>query len=655
MVEGKGCVLALQYISKLENRKLTSSNELKKEELWVSPRKLTSSNELKKEELWVSPKYENAREASNAHTTTDDLCSGVSDSIPVHNEIASNNCLEISSSNNPDNQISTGDVTSESSANSCTEFGDFGTSQITQEIPKPVTTTKRGLKIRFRIRSDDEQRVTEQETLPTKRVGKSLNKDLTSFVTGEKRKRGLENGGKRNDSLHKLLFKKNGVPDGTYLAYCLKGEKILEGYKQGTGIVCSHCDTEISPSQFEAHAGMAVRKKPYQHIHDANGVTLHDIALALALALNDEQHQTKRKKNNSSDIRLTDAKTDCVDSLRSNHNKPIIIKQRTSKKSEVDYGGTCVLCLAHDFSVKVFNDRTVIICDQCEKEYHVGCLREGGHCDLKEVPKTKWFCCNDCDRVSVALKERVTRGSEVIPSSETSKIIRKLLKKKSRVVADNDVQFRILHGKYSLPEHQPLLSRAVSLFRDCFSPITTLTGRDLITMMVHGRSISGQDFGGMYCVFLTVKSVVVSVGLVRILGSQVAELPLVATRKKCQGKGYFQALFSRIEELLRFLKVEKLVLPAAENAISMWVDKFGFRDMSSENLLKYTRFFQLTEFSGTVMLEKQVEQQQMDCSEPFSDSRISENLKLEDMMICEEIEELKKNEKDLINQTMLKF
>jgi hypothetical protein len=38
---------------------------------------------------------------------------------------------------------------------------------------------------------------------------------------------------------------------------------------------------------------------------------------------------------------------------------------------------------SHDFSIGKFDDRTVILCDQCEKEYHVGCLRENGFCDLK--------------------------------------------------------------------------------------------------------------------------------------------------------------------------------------------------------------------------------------------------------------------------------
>lgn len=250
----------------------------------------------------------------------------------------------------------------------------------------------------------------------------------------------------------------------------------------------------------------------------------------------------------------------------------------------------------------------MIICDQCEKEYHVGCLRADGRCDLKELPKGKWFCCDDCEKIHVTLRDLVLKGSEMISSSESMKIVRKLLDKGLSPLADNDVRWHILSGKCRRREHLPLLSKAVSIFRECFSPITAKTGRDLIPVMVHGRNISGQEFGGMYCVLLTVKSVVVSAGLLRVFGREVAELPLVATSKGYQGKGYFLALFSRIEKLLCSLNVENLVLPAAEKAKSMWVNRFGFKDMSPERLIVYTRELQLTEFNGTVMLEKKVEQ-----------------------------------------------
>lgn len=146
------------------------------------------------------------------------------------------------------------------------------------------------------------------------------------------------------------------------------------------------------------------------------------------------------------------------------------------------------------------------------------------------------------------------------------------------------------------------------LWQECFDPIVAISGRDLIPVMVYGRNISGQEFGGMYCIVLIVNSVVVSAGLLRIFGRNVAELPLVATSRAYQGKGYFQVLFSCIEKLLSSLNVEKLVLPAAGDAESIWTKKLGFRKMSEDQLSKYLREVQLTLFNKTSMLEKAVQQ-----------------------------------------------
>ncbi|CAL5357836.1 unnamed protein product [Camellia sinensis] len=221
---------------------------------------------------------------------------------------------------------------------------------------------------------------------------------------------------------------------------------------------------------------------------------------------------------------------------------------------------------------------------KCEKEYHVGCLRDSGLCDLKELPRDKWFCCDDCIRIHVALQNLVLVGAEMIPASVSYAIHRKHVEKGfTDGVSNDDVQWRILSRRSRYPDHLPVLSRAVAIFRECFDSIVASSGRDLIPVMVCGRNISGQEFGGMYCVILIVKSVV-SVGLLRIFGREVAELPLVATSGENQRKGYFQALFSCIESLLYSLNVENLVLPVAEEAESIWTKKLGFRKMSDERV-----------------------------------------------------------------------
>lgn len=50
-------------------------------------------------------------------------------------------------------------------------------------------------------------------------------------------------------------------------------------------------------------------------------------------------------------------------------------------------GGGCALCASPDFERDEFGPNTVLICDQCEREYHVGCLKDAGMADLQALPE----------------------------------------------------------------------------------------------------------------------------------------------------------------------------------------------------------------------------------------------------------------------------
>lgn len=255
-----------------------------------------------------------------------------------------------------------------------------------------------------------------------------------------------------------------------------------------------------------------------------------------------------------------------------------------------------------------FGPRTIILCDQCEKEFHVGCLRSHKMTNLKELPKGNWFCCMDCSRIHSTLQKLLIRGAEKLPDSLLNDIKKKHEEKGLNISNNIDVRWTLLSGKIASPENKLLLSRALSIFQECFDPIVDSTiGRDLIPLMVYGKNSKGQDYGGMYCAVLTINSSIVSAGILRVFGEEVAELPLVATRNGEHGKGYFQLLFSCIEKLLAFLNVQNLVLPAAEEAESIWTEKFGFQKIKPEQLNKYRKSCcQMVRFEGTSMLQKAV-------------------------------------------------
>ncbi|KAI9388125.1 hypothetical protein POPTR_009G016832v4 [Populus trichocarpa] len=135
-----------------------------------------------------------------------------------------------------------------------------------------------------------------------------------------------------------------------------------------------------------------------------------------------------------------------------------------------------VIRLTRVGKIPEYNVGDCVVCS-AKKEFHVGCLRESGLCDLEEIPEDNWFCCQDC----------------------------------------NNIYWQILTGKSRSREDLSLL------FGGCCN-FSTLCR----------RNIFDQEFGGMYCVLLTVR-------------------------------------------LLCSLNVEQLVLPAAE---TIWTRRFGFRKMS---------------------------------------------------------------------------
>ncbi|KAF8042710.1 hypothetical protein BT93_A1136 [Corymbia citriodora subsp. variegata] len=453
----------------------------------------------------------------------------------------------------------------------------------------------------------------------------------------------------KDQRLHKLVFEEDGLPDGTEVAYYSRGQKLLEGYKKGFGIFCRCCNCEVSPSQFEVHAGWASRKKPYSNIYTSNGVSLHELAISLSKG---RRYSAKDNDNlciicaDGGNLLLCDGcprafHKECA-SLTNiprgkwycNYCVNMFQKEKFVNENAVAAGRVsgvdpieqitqrcirivknigsevtgCALCRGYDFSKSGFGPRTIILCDQCEKEYHVGCLRDHRMAILKELPEGKWFCCTDCSRIHSTLQDLLVRGEEKLQDSLLNILKKKHEEKGLATVNNYDARWRLLSGSYACSESRRLLSEAVSIFHECFDPIVDpTTNRDLIPSMVYGRSTRNQEYGGMYCAVLIVNSIVVSAGILRIFGQELAELPLVATKKGSHDQGYFQLLFSCIQKLLGFLNVRSLVLPAAAEAESIWTDKFGFVKMELDQLTSYRKICsQMVTFKGTSMLQKPV-------------------------------------------------
>nr|TKR66540.1 hypothetical protein D5086_0000310160 [Populus alba] len=255
----------------------------------------------------------------------------------------------------------------------------------------------------------------------------------------------------------------------------------------GFGILCHCCNCEVSPSTFKAHAGWATRKKPYACIYTSNGVSLHDLAISLS----------KSRKYSSQDN--DDLCIICADGgdLLICDGCPRAFHKGCASLSTVPSGNWCCQhCqntfqreTGYDFMRSGFGPRTIILCDQCEKEFHVGCLRSHKMANLKELPKGNWFCCMDCSRIHSTLQKLRIRGAEKLPDSLLNDIKKQHEEKGLNMSNSIDVRWMLLSGKIASPENKLLLSRALSIFQECFDPIVDSTiGRDLIPLMVYGKN-----------------------------------------------------------------------------------------------------------------------------------------------------------------------
>ncbi|KAL5214840.1 hypothetical protein ABZP36_003992 [Zizania latifolia] len=454
---------------------------------------------------------------------------------------------------------------------------------------------------------------------------------------------------RKDKGLHKLVFMSGVLPEGTDVGYYVGGKRLLDGYIKEFGIYCHCCNTVVSPSQFEAHAGRAARRKPYHNIYISNGVSLHELSVSLSKGPNMSNRQSDDLCSICSDggeLLLCDScprafHRECVgfttipkgtwcclycenrkqreSSLAYNNNaiaagridgidsiEQIFTRSIRIATTPVNGFGGCALCKLHDFSKKKFSARTVLLCDQCGREFHIGCLKEQNMADLTALPEGAWYCSADCVRISETLKDLLSRGAEPIPSMDVDIIKKKYEEKSSNKDGNLDVRWRVLKDKSSA-DSKLVLSKAVAIFHESFDPIIQIaTGRDLIPAMVYGRSVRDQDYTGMHCAVLTVSNTVVSAGLFRVMGSEIAELPLVATSRDSQGLGCFQALFGCIERLLASLKVKHFVLPAANEAESIWTQRFGFRKITQDELREYLKGGRTTVFQGTSTLHKLV-------------------------------------------------
>ncbi|KAM3314141.1 hypothetical protein ACQJBY_033163 [Aegilops geniculata] len=394
----------------------------------------------------------------------------------------------------------------------------------------------------------------------------------------------------RDNSLHPLVFKEGGLPDLTLLTYKLKhGEVLKQGYKRGAGIVCDCCNEQLTPSQFEDHAGMGKRRQPYRNIYTSEGLTLHELALKLQDSLN---------SNGVSSIDFSDiddphniATSGCRKEPSTTSTPLIVPLKRTLQGRVVDIE-SCHLCGNACTTIGVISEDMIIFCNQCERPCHVKCYNSGFQENneplnvLREYMQCHFFCCKKCQLLRASLHQELNKRE-------------KIRHKRSNVC------WHLLSGMNPRRDVQQFIDQVIGIFKVAF-PETADPESDIIRDMVIATDVGGKnDFRGMYCAVLTQSSkLVVSAAILKVRTEEVAELVLVATHNECRKKGYFRLLLRQIESHLTALNVQLLTAHVDPEMVPIWSKKLGFTILSDQEKSSLLEAHPLVMFEGLTLMQK---------------------------------------------------
>ena len=349
------------------------------------------------------------------------------------------------------------------------------------------------------------------------------------------------------------------------------------------GIHCAHCGEVVSAAAFEAHAGRAARRAPYDSTFTADGVSLRSLAAALPAPAAGEGvghyppgAPLEGSGGGGGGAAVPGGKA------------PATTATGTHPPLDLIPGG-CVLCHRSDFQLAGFGPRTIIICDQCEREFHVDCLAASGRARLAGLPEGLWFCSPECHRISGSLRRVVAAGERPLPPGTHA--------------------LHILRGRDGSRPTDAALRTATDLLAEAFDPILDAgTGLDLTTAMVSASQLGDWDYTGMFTALLKHKGAPVCAAVFRVFGPQVAELPLIATAAAARRRGHARVLVGALERLLAQLGVRGLCLPAAHETVGHWKDGFGFSVLEAGALRAARAELRLLVFPGTEVLSKKLGQ-----------------------------------------------
>ncbi|XP_068644874.1 uncharacterized protein [Aristolochia californica] len=387
-----------------------------------------------------------------------------------------------------------------------------------------------------------------------------------------------------------------------------RGELVMaKGIVTREGIKCKCCRKVYSLAKFEVHAGSA-SQCPANNIFLSDGRSLMQCQMQLVHSKEGGYKRldlNERKKGDYSSYERDKICSVChyggqlvhCDSCPSSFHSSCVSVQDVLQGRWSCPSCRCTRCgqSEYDADNQRFTPRSILYCDQCRREYHVGCLSERGERKLERCPLGNWFCGRKCSKTFTALQKYLGKSKPVGATGLSWTVLR----------SRKEISFSSSAYETITEQHSKLWV-ALSVLHECFVPITEpRTKRDLVTDVLFNNwsELRRLNFQGFYTMILEKDDELISVATIRIHGEKVAEMPLVATRVPYRRQGMCRLLVNEVEKFLAHLGVEKLIVPAVSQLLEAWTTSFGFTKLTRSErleLLEYT----FLDFQATTMCQK---------------------------------------------------
>ncbi|GAB2272904.1 hypothetical protein Dimus_007721 [Dionaea muscipula] len=428
---------------------------------------------------------------------------------------------------------------------------------------------------------------------------------------------------------------------------------MAEGRITRDGIRCNCCHKAFSISNFEVHAGSS-RHNPSANIFLEDGRSLvecqtqilRDSHGGISRGSLDQGRKNQQKKIYNDSICSVchyGGKLILCDQCPSSFHASCLNLQDIPEDDWFCPSCCCAICSKSKFDGDTgqVTDTSTIFCHQCERQYHVGCLRDRGMIALDFQPKASWFCSKSCEKICHGLQKLVGKPIRLAVDDLTWTLL-KAIQYENDQMDDSNIE--------AAAENYSKLNVALEVMHECFEPVKEpRTKRDLVEDVIfsRGSELNRLNFRGFYTVLLERNGELISVATIRIYGEKVAEVPLVGTRFQFRRLGMCRVLMNELEKVLppplslslsvfhkhahRYtntrtksghllchltlasvlcisqrlyeLGVERLVLPAVHSVLNTWTTAFGFLQMTQSDrsgLLAYT----FLNFQDTIMCQK---------------------------------------------------